>query len=86
MWNNSASVSYINSHVEPKSLGKCAAYVRRAVEAGGVKIKIPPSRIGNSASACDYGPSFEAVGFKPVYSYTGSGPYRHSNNTRAKSR
>ena len=74
MWNNSASVSYINSHVEPKSLGKCAAYVRRAVEAGGVKIKIPPSRIGNSASACDYGPSFEAVGFKPVYSYTGSGP------------
>lgn len=74
MWNNSASVSYINSHVEPRSLGKCAAYVRRAVEAGGVKIKIPPPRIGNSASACDYGPSFEAVGFKPVYSYTGSGP------------
>lgn len=74
MWNNSASVSYINSHVEPRSLGKCAAYVRRAVEAGGVKIKIPSPRIGNSASACDYGPSFEAVGFKPVYSYTGSGP------------
>lgn len=73
MWNNIASVSYINSHVEPRSLGKCAAYVRRAVEAGGVKIKIPPPRIGNSASACDYGPSFEAVGFKPVYSYTGSG-------------
>jgi len=44
------------------------------VEAGGVKIKIPPPRIGNSASACDYGPSFESVGFKPVYSYTGSGP------------
>jgi hypothetical protein len=44
------------------------------VEAGGVKIKIPPPRIGNSASACDYGPSFEAVGFKPVYFYTGSGP------------
>ncbi|WP_240725722.1 glucosaminidase domain-containing protein [Escherichia sp. E4694] len=74
MWNNSASVSYIDSHVEPRSLGKCAAYVRRAAEAGGVKIKIPPPRIGNSASACDYGPSFEAVGFKPVYSYTGSGP------------
>lgn len=74
MWNNSVSVSYINSHVEPRSLGKCAAYVRRAVEAGGVKIKIPPPRIGNSASAYDYGPSFEAVGFKPVYYYAGSGP------------
>ncbi|WP_227635479.1 hypothetical protein [Klebsiella michiganensis] len=74
MWNNSASVSYINSHVEPRSIGKCAAYVRRAVEAGGVKIKIPPPRIGNSASACDYGSSFEAVGFKPVYFYTGSSP------------
>ncbi|EMG9277043.1 TPA: glycoside hydrolase family 73 protein [Enterobacter cloacae] len=74
MWNNSASVSYINSHAEPESRGNCAAYVRRAVEAGGVKIKIPPPRIGGSASACDYGPSFEAVGFKPVYSYAGSGP------------
>ncbi|RZN44663.1 hypothetical protein D9736_22660 [Escherichia sp. E10V10] len=73
MWNSSASVSYINSHAEPGSLGKCAAYVRRAVEAGGVKIKIPPPRIGNSASACDYGPSLEAAGFKSVYSYTGSG-------------
>ncbi len=74
MWNNSTSVSYINSHVEPRSLGKCAAYVRRAVEAGGVKIQIPPQRIGNSASACDYGPSLEKAGFKPVYVYPGSGP------------
>jgi len=44
------------------------------VEAGGVKIQIPPPRIGNSASACDYGPSLEKVGFKPVYVYPGSGP------------
>lgn len=74
MWNNGASVNYINSHVEPNSIGKCAAYVRRAVEAGGVTIRIPPPRIGNSASACDYGPSFELVGFKPVYVHTGTGP------------
>lgn len=73
MWNNGVSVSYINSHIEPRSLGKCAAYVRRAVEAGGVKIRIPSPRIGSSASACDYGPSLEAVGFKPVYVYTGTG-------------
>ncbi|CNL04709.1 lysozyme [Yersinia mollaretii] len=74
MWNSGASVSYINSHVEPNSLGKCAAYVRRAVEAGGVTIRIPPPRIGNSASACDYGPSFELVGFKSIYAHTGTGP------------
>ncbi|SUY92735.1 Peptidoglycan hydrolase flgJ [Buttiauxella agrestis] len=74
MWNNGASVSYINSHVEPRSLGNCAAYVRRAVEAGGVHIQIPPPRIGNSASACDYGPSLVSVGFKQVYAYTGTGP------------
>ncbi|CCJ71550.1 FIG00554498: hypothetical protein [Cronobacter condimenti 1330] len=74
MWDKSTSVTYINSHVEPGSLGKCATYVRKAVEAGGVKIKIPPPRIGNSASACDYGPSLEKVGFKPVYVYSGSGP------------
>lgn len=74
MWNNGASVNYINSHVEPNSIGKCAAYVRRAVEAGGATIRIPPPRIGNSASACDYGPSLELVGFKPVYVHTGTGP------------
>lgn len=74
MWNNGTSVSYINSHVEPRSIGKCAAYVRRAVETGGVKIQIPLPRIVNSASACDYGPSLEKVGYKPVYVYSGSGP------------
>ncbi|WP_373368418.1 hypothetical protein [Yersinia kristensenii] len=44
------------------------------MEAGGVTIRIPPPRIGNSASACDYGPSLELVGFKPVYVHTGTGP------------
>jgi hypothetical protein len=73
MWNKDEAVSYINSHVEPKSIGKCANYVRRAVEAGGVKIRIPRPRIGNSASACDYGSSFESVGFKAIYTYPGTG-------------
>nr|WP_229655751.1 hypothetical protein [Pantoea sp. 201603H] len=74
MWNKKLSVSFVNIHAEPRSKGRCAAYVRRAVEAGGVHIKIPTPRIGNSASACDYGPSFLSVGFKAVYSYTGNGP------------
>ncbi|MEJ5115676.1 hypothetical protein [Erwinia billingiae] len=74
MWNKEKSVSYLNSHVEHHSLGKCAEYVRKAVESGGVTVQIPSPRIGNSASACDYGPSLVAVGFKAVYTYTGSGP------------
>lgn len=74
MWNKEISVSYINSHAEGSSLGKCAEYVRKAVEAGGVTIRIPRPRIGNSASACDYGPSLVAIGFRPVFTYTGNGP------------
>lgn len=71
MWSKELSVNYINSHVAPKSQGQCAAYVRRAIEAGGVKVNIPAPRIGNSASACDYGVSLETAGFKSVYTYTG---------------
>ncbi|MBM1021652.1 MULTISPECIES: hypothetical protein [unclassified Enterobacter] len=73
MWDKNRSIGYVNSHAEPRSLGKCAGYVRRATEAGGVHIRIPPPRIGNSASACDYGPSFVEVGFKVVYTYSGNG-------------
>ena len=63
-------MNYINSQAESGSPGKCAEYVRRAVAAGGVKIKLPPPG-GNSASACDYGPSPEAAGCKSVYSGSG---------------
>jgi hypothetical protein len=74
MWNTQSSVNFINEKAESKSLGKCAAYVRRAIEAGGVTIRIPAPRFGSSASACDYGPSLEAVGFKPIFVYSGIGP------------
>ncbi|QBI04975.1 hypothetical protein EYF70_10795 [Pseudoduganella albidiflava] len=49
--------------------GECAAYVRLALEAGGLLIKVPTKRYGDAtgASACDYGNSLEAVGFKTVF-------------------
>lgn len=72
MWDKNKAISFVNSHAESRSHGKCAAYVRKATEAGGVSITIPPPRIGNSASACDYGPSFVAVEFRPVFTYAGT--------------
>ncbi|MDC9768160.1 glycoside hydrolase family 24 protein [Proteus mirabilis] len=40
--------------------------MREAIEAGGIKIRIPAPRSGLLASACDYGPSLVEQGFKPI--------------------
>lgn len=34
-----AAVDYLNSNAEPKSIGYCAKYVRKALEAGGIETK-----------------------------------------------
>jgi hypothetical protein len=53
-------VDYLRRHARSRSTGKCAAYVRRAIEAGGV------GRLQRRAAAKDYGPSLIAAGFKEV--------------------
>ena len=53
------SVAYLNAHAQGHSLGRCAEFVRKAVEAGGV-------HLARHTSAKDYGSSLEAVGFKEV--------------------
>lgn len=56
MWNKQAALDTLNTQVADHSLGRCAEYVRKAVEAGGVKLT-------RHTSAKDYGASLLAVGF-----------------------
>lgn len=58
-WNKNAAVTYLNTNAAPHSLGRCARYVREAVEAGGV-------RLIRHESAKNYGSSLTAVGFYAV--------------------
>jgi hypothetical protein len=57
MYDSISAANYAASHAEPGSLGRCAEYVRKAIEWGG----IPLQRTG---SAKDYGASLEAAGFQ----------------------
>ncbi|MCY2968357.1 MAG: CHAP domain-containing protein [Planctomycetota bacterium] len=60
-----AAVRRLIAHAQPKSTGRCAEFVRRAIEAGGIILH-------RTGSAKDYGPSLRAAGFEPVASY---GPF-----------
>lgn len=55
-FDKAGAVNYANSHAEVGSRGRCAAYVRRAIEWGGIQL----AHVG---SAKDYGPSLLAAGF-----------------------
>ena len=70
MWNKSKAVEHLNSKAQPHSLGQCAAYVRRAVEAGGVTLQ-------HHVSAKDYGSSLLHVGFNKIVGSHASAQYHH---------
>ena len=56
MWDKKAAVTYLGEHARSASHGRCAEYVRKAVEAGGL-------RLHRRTSAKDYGDSLVAAGF-----------------------
>jgi GH24 family phage-related lysozyme (muramidase) len=58
------AVAALNANAEPGSLGKCAKYVRLAINAGGIATP------GNPVSACNYNPYLEKLGFKQVSTTT----------------
>lgn len=58
-WNLQKAVQHLSSHASATSLGKCAQYVRQAIEAGGVTLV-------RTESAKDYGSSLTRVGFRVV--------------------
>jgi hypothetical protein len=58
-WDKEKALEHLRTHAQPPyGIGKCATYVREAIEAGGLTI----SRTG-SGSAKDYGPRLAAAGF-----------------------
>lgn len=74
MWNKDSSVSHLNSHSQGHSTGNCAAFVRQAIEAGGITITRPAPRPGLPyPAAADYGPHIQAKSFVPVFTYAGNG-------------
>jgi hypothetical protein len=57
-----AALAHLRREAQPQSLGKCARYVRLALQEGGVVIDPHPEL------AKDYGPYLERYGFSPVQS------------------
>lgn len=65
-WDKEKSLKFLREKAEPPyGVHQCAEYVRKAIEAGG--LKVPQT---GSGSAKDYGPRLIAAGFKMV-----PGPY-----------
>lgn len=56
MWDKKKAIDYLNAHANATSLGRCAEYVRKAIEAGGITLH-------RRTSAKDYGMSLQASGF-----------------------
>lgn len=57
MYDVTKAVAFLNAHAAPASLGRCAQYVRLAIQAGGVALT-------PTGSAKDYGPLLVKAGFK----------------------
>ena len=60
MWNIDKSLEYLDNNVQPKSIGKCASYVRKAIEAGGLSTE------GRPVSAYMYKDFLPKIGFTEI--------------------
>lgn len=54
------AVNHLNANALPRSIGRCATYVRLALQAGGLDVR------NNPVAARDYGPFLRARGFVEV--------------------
>jgi hypothetical protein len=64
------AVAHLDKAAGGKSLGKCAKYVRQALEAGGLNTS------GHPVDAKDYGPFLESKGFSKVDTSNGYTPQK----------
>ena len=64
-WNISKSIEHLSTHVESKSVGRCARYVRQAIEAGGLDTN------GHPGSAYQYKRYLPTKGFNAIGNITG---------------
>jgi len=58
-WDCEKAIQHLNQHARAHSAGRCAEFVREAIEAGGLIV-------ARRSSAKDYGPSLEAVMFRAL--------------------
>lgn len=65
-WNVDAATRHADDEAEDHATGRCARYVREALEAGGLDLSHHP------VSAKDYGPTLELNGFGKVRRYDGA--------------
>ena len=56
MWEKELAVQYLNENASSHSVGRCAEYVRKAIEAGG-------TQLNRHSAAKDYGASLLTSGF-----------------------
>lgn len=63
-WNRNKAIEHLQREVKPKSGNKCAEFVRKAIEAGGIRLNRKLNTAENSASG--YGPILEHAGFKKI--------------------
>lgn len=59
MYDVAKAVAFLNAHAAPTSQGRCAQYVRLAIQAGGVQVT-------PTGSAKDYGLPLTNAGFKAL--------------------
>lgn len=78
MWNINDSIEYLNENAQPKSIGKCAGYVRKAIEAGGL------STNGRPVSAYMYADFLPKIGFEKITEITGKANQANWTSKNAK--
>ena len=77
-WNIQDSIKYISQHAEPKSVGRCARYVRTAMEAGGL------STNGRPVSAYQYKGYLPNIGFTAIGDIHGKAKQKEWSDKNAK--
>lgn len=77
-WNIQDSIAHLSQNAEAKSIGKCAKYVRTAIEAGGL------STAGRPISAYQYKGYLPKIGFNALGDVTGKTKQREWSNKNAK--
>lgn len=77
-WNIQDSIKYISQHAESKSVGRCAKYVRTAMEAGGLNTN------GRPGSAYQYKGYLPKLGFTAIGDIHGKEKQKQWSNANAK--
>jgi hypothetical protein len=77
-WDIKIAISCLTKNALTKSIGKCARYVRTAIEAGGLSTK------GRPNSAYEYASFLPTIGFVQIEKLIGKTKQREWSNKNAK--